>query len=95
MFQNLNQEDVKTEALLVNIFHTLVPDMKRNSLAREGSKNAIFFSTVSYAATWRSGDQNKNQKLGEFRAQVNYDQFCHHLVQISLINKPTDLYTIQ
>lgn len=30
---------------------TLVPEINRKSFAREGSKNAIFFCTVSYAAT--------------------------------------------
>lgn len=32
--------------------HTLVPEMKRKSWERDGSKNAIFFATVSYAATY-------------------------------------------
>jgi len=31
--------------------NTLVPDIKRKSLARVGSKNAILLSLVSYAAT--------------------------------------------
>lgn len=30
----------------------LVPEIKRKSLARAGSKKAIFLSTVSYAATY-------------------------------------------
>jgi len=34
--------------------HTLVPEMKRKSSGREGSKNAILFSFLSYAATCRN-----------------------------------------
>jgi hypothetical protein len=37
-----------------NLVHTLVPEMKRKSSGREGSKNAILFSFLSYAATCRN-----------------------------------------
>lgn len=33
---------------------TLVPEMKRKSLERDGLKKAIRLSTVSYAATWNA-----------------------------------------
>lgn len=57
---------------------TLVPEMNKKSWAREGSKNAIFFFDLSYAATCK--EHGMEQKWFRFDILNNWSALSRILL---------------